>query len=437
VEPISIRPYRGWLLAKRLNSQSNELTRLRKLNRALIKRVEGELSPESDALSVFTSNVLFSDLVSKQTNLLREVTVELRREKEKVSKLLKSFPGAVCMMDRDLVIQDLYQNSLGQEVCDLVFTPDLKAFSSAFRRRLEGKIGAKGSRDTLSFEYHVKHRGHEHFVSCSVTETDDQHYSLYLEDTTEVHLKNRIVQEQEHQMHHLSRLSTIGELVGSIAHEINTPLCTILILSEQIQDLAKELKHPSLAEMSKQIFETTQQTTAIIKSLKSLCRGSELSVSDWHDLNDILAQAFAVCRWKYKYFPIKMDVCLEQKLSILVKRTDFIQVFVNLINNSCHAIAQQAHPWLRIEAHLTASHLYIHVTDSGSGISKADQKKLFSSFFSTKSEDEGTGLGLSISKKIVEAHGGQLKYSPRNGNTSFCLSLPLSNVRIENLPLAS
>ena len=97
---------------------------------------------------------------------------------------------------------------------------------------------------------------------------------------------------------------------------------------------------------------------------------------------------------------------------------------MNLINNSCDAVAGMEKKWIKISAAKTADGVRIAVTDAGSGIAEAVAQKIFQPFFTTKEIGKGTGLGLSVSQSLIRAHGGRLSLDTGAANTSFVIELP-------------
>jgi signal transduction histidine kinase len=94
-------------------------------------------------------------------------------------------------------------------------------------------------------------------------------------------------------------------------------------------------------------------------------------------------------------------------------------VFINLINNAIDAAEKNQPSWVRVSMLDQGDTIRVRVTDSGQGLTKALQERLFQPFFTTKSVGEGTGLGLSIAKGIVEGHGGTLNIVSDSPNTCF------------------
>lgn len=131
---------------------------------------------------------------------------------------------------------------------------------------------------------------------------------------------------------------------------------------------------------------------------------------------------------KFRALGIQVDHSnLHENIICLAQEVSLGQVFLNLLNNSCDAIADLSERWIRISSTLENGFFVIRFTDSGNGIPKDVVEKMFRPFFTTKSIGKGTGLGLSISHGILESHGGKFFYDHESKNTSFVLSLPISS----------
>lgn len=101
------------------------------------------------------------------------------------------------------------------------------------------------------------------------------------------------------------------------------------------------------------------------------------------------------------------------------------QAFLNVMNNACQSINEKGD--LKVETNLLNGRLQIKITDTGSGISNENLKRIFDRFFTTKSPGEGTGLGLSITQNIIKEHNGNLKISSQLGEgTVVVIELPIS-----------
>lgn len=237
----------------------------------------------------------------------------------------------------------------------------------------------------------------------------------------------RIMEQQRTSLVESSKLSTLGEMAGSIAHEINTPLAVILTLSSQLRELLDDpvMDHELLKQSLQKIEVTTQKIGKIVKGLRSFSRNAAGDPFSRIDTKEVIEDVLSICgeRFTLASVPIKIDF---EKESIYVwgNAAQLGQVILNLLNNSYDAISHLPEKWLRLSVKEENEWVVILVTDSGFGVPADVREKLFTPFFTTKEVGKGTGIGLSISRKILAAHRGSLELNPDSKNTQFVVKLP-------------
>ncbi len=247
------------------------------------------------------------------------------------------------------------------------------------------------------------------------------------QDLTKLKANEKLLREQSEKMHQAARLVSIGEMAGGVAHEINTPLGTIGILSEvailevEKDNCSKETVTDKLNQINSMVFRISK----IIKAMRSYARKDS---DDHHELtlfSTIIDEVLSVSSHRLKQEQIKFDTTgIPKDLRILCRPIQISQILMNLINNSCDAIKDLEEKWIRIQLHSSGDDLQIAFTDSGFGIPGPVAEKLFENFFTTKGPREGTGLGLSMSKNIMKTHGGDLILDVTSVNTRFILKFP-------------
>lgn len=225
---------------------------------------------------------------------------------------------------------------------------------------------------------------------------------------------------------HSSKLASVGEMAGSIAHEINTPLNAILLSAEQTQDwlTRPQLDIAQITSSVELITATTLHISKIVKGLLTFSRGGT-GEHALHDFHDIMDQTLSLCLQKIRNRGV--DFRLRRASSPLIINCDpsqVGQVLLNLLNNSFDAVSKFDGSWISIETESNDEFLRIYVSDSGKTPGAEIQKNLFTPFFTTKNQ-EGIGIGLNISKGIVEKHGGRIYLDPLSPNTRFVVEIPL------------
>jgi len=236
---------------------------------------------------------------------------------------------------------------------------------------------------------------------------------------------------------HNDRLAAVGTLAAGMAHEINNPLMYIRTSLELIQEeleergLTQELTEAS--DALNDASEGVDRVSHIVKSLLSIARSggrrgqheemSPVSVSELVSACVNLVKAELGKR-------VTLEVKVPTSLSVWGRRSELIQVLLNLITNASQAMPQErAHQGqVRISARQgSTSEVLIAVQDNAGGISEEDLTHIFEPFFSSKPVGQGTGLGLSVSRGIIQAHLGTLEVSSVLGEGScFTITLPTS-----------
>jgi PAS domain S-box-containing protein len=242
-------------------------------------------------------------------------------------------------------------------------------------------------------------------------------------DITQQKLLQMQVAEQQKNSEVAAKMATLGEMAGSVSHEINTPLAVISLLSEQL--LANlELGTPEY-KSAKTIFATTTKISKIIQGLKAFSRNAAQDPCVSTPLRLIIEDTLALGQTRFKNSGIQLYLPeLSADLVLNCRATQLSQVLLNLLNNAFDAVSDLGEKWIRFEVSEENGQILIRLTDSGNGIEATIVHKIMNPFFTTKPSGVGTGLGLSISKDIVESHGGRLYYDSQVKNTSFVLSLP-------------
>lgn len=233
------------------------------------------------------------------------------------------------------------------------------------------------------------------------------------------------LEEQRNQAIQASKLSSLGEMAGGIAHEINNPLTIISALSTRTKKNLSDKKIPlekSYENLDK-IVVTVDRIAKIIKGLRSFSRDSNGEAFRYIKVNEIIEMTLELCQERFRDRGIEIKQYINPDVEVHCREIQIVQVLVNLLNNSLDAISDLPVKWIEISAGDLGGMIMIRVTDSGMGISQEVIDQIMLPFFTTKEVGKGTGLGLSISKGIIEAHEGKFYYELNQGHTSFVLEL--------------
>lgn len=254
-------------------------------------------------------------------------------------------------------------------------------------------------------------------------------YLSVRQDITDLKEAEQKILEQQDQMIASSKLSAIGEMASAITHEINNPLGVILGRCEMIKDLLSrdQVDMANVARLIDTIEINGKRIEKIVKSMKALSHQGEEDPMIKTSLHSIVQDLKDLVTEKFKSYGIKLSMDeVDKSVLINCRSHEILQVLVNLLNNSYDAIVENPDKWIRLEIRPTSKEVQISVTDSGLGIPKAVQEKLFMPFYSTKRVQYGTGLGLSISRSLIQKHHGRMEYDSKSPNTRFLITLPIA-----------
>lgn len=235
---------------------------------------------------------------------------------------------------------------------------------------------------------------------------------------------------REQQLAHLSRVATVGEISGAVAHEIRQPLASMLANAEAASALlaSGQMDVENVKPILEDIIADNRRAAQVIKRMQSMLRYSQTERRP-EQLNELVMETLALSRADlHRRQVIAVQSLASELPRVSADRVQIQQVILNLIVNACDAMASvapdQRRLWIGTSMHPTLG-VELSVRDSGPGIEESMLERVFDSFVSTK--PSGLGLGLSISQKIVVAHGGRL-WAERSssGGATFRLTLPVA-----------
>jgi PAS domain S-box-containing protein len=238
---------------------------------------------------------------------------------------------------------------------------------------------------------------------------------IIIDDITDrIRLEDQLVQNE--------KLTSIGLLAAGVAHEVNTPLA---VISSHAQMLRKQISvDDSRYKLLEKITKQTFRASAIVNNLLSFSRIHATEFTEI-DVHHIINDTLSLLEHQLRTARIRVDCQLAAgHLVTLGNSGKLQQVFLNLFLNARDAMAEGG--VLGVRTASVDSKIEIVVTDTGSGISNENIKKIYDPFFTTKTAGKGTGLGLSVSYGIVQEHGGNISVESDLGHgTSFKLEFPV------------
>ncbi|MGZ3711142.1 MAG: PAS domain-containing sensor histidine kinase [Bdellovibrionota bacterium] len=234
------------------------------------------------------------------------------------------------------------------------------------------------------------------------------------------------IKQAQKQLLQSSKMSSLGEMAGGIAHEINNPLAVILgkagSLKRRIEKGSFEVT--KVCEDLAKIESYSERIAKIIKGLRSFSRNSENDPMTIAKVSTIVEDTLELCKERFHNHGVELRVNFDPALELECRPSQVAQILINLLGNAHDAIEKSSEKWVALDIVSEDELIRIKVTDSGTGIPKEVVDRMMEPFFTTKEVGKGTGLGLSISKGIAEDHGGQLRYDYCSKNTAFVLEIP-------------
>ena len=255
----------------------------------------------------------------------------------------------------------------------------------------------------------------------------ERFFTGFIRDLTERRTQERRMQELQSELVHVSRLTAMGEMASSLAHELNQPLSAITSYLRGAATLLKSAQ-PDTGRVIEALHRSSAQALRagdIIKRLREFVAKGETE----HTLENpavLLEEAAALALVGAREQGVRVSLRCDHDLpEIIVDKIQIQQVALNLIRNAVEAMETSSRRELTIGVARQNAFAFFSVADTGSGIAPEIAKHLFQPFVTSKAN--GMGVGLSICRTIIEAHGGRINARVHDGGgTVFEFTLPFA-----------
>ncbi|MGH9763350.1 MAG: PAS domain S-box protein [Blastocatellia bacterium] len=348
------------------------------------------------------------------------------QEKSRFQQLFENSPAAIALLDDDRKVvrtnrafQELFQFNCedikGRAISDLI-VPDERADESLSLHRCTRQVieTVRKRRDGELIPVHVIG------IPVEIEGHGSARFAMYLDLTERKLLEDQLIQSE--------KLAALGELVSSIAHELNSPLTSVIGYATLL--LADENLCVGVREYAQVIQREGERARKIIQNLLSFARKHERSEA-LINLNEMVERTLELRAYELQSQSIAVATELGDVPPLSADWNLLQQVVLNLIINAEQALTngrRGGRITIRTRHELSEGCEWVSIIigDDGPGIRPEYLPKVFQPFFTTKEQGKGTGLGLSISHKIVTDHGGKMwAESEVDHGATFIIKLPL------------
>ncbi|MDF0488357.1 PAS domain S-box protein [Sphingomonas sp. H39-1-10] len=388
----------------------------------------------------------FAKIVSDITDK-RAAENTIRAREDHLSSILSTVPDAMVVINDHGVIlsfsaaaQALFgyseEETVGRNVSMLMPSPDRERHDSYIARYLEtgekriigkGRVVFAARKDGSSFPMEL---------SIGEASTGDQRiFTGFVRDLTERRHTEARLEDLRSELIHVSRVSAMGSMASTLAHELNQPIGAIANYVEAVRDRLVDLdpaELPMLIEALGDAAKDALRAGDIVRRLREFVARGEVARTV-ERLPALINEASVLGLIGARERGIEARFDLDPYASpVFVDRVQIQQVLINLIRNACEAMKDQDERRVTVTSRLDrAGFARVTVMDTGPGVAPEIANQLFTAFVSTK--QDGMGLGLSICRTIIEANEGRIWMEPgEGGGTCFHFTLPLAEMEDEH-----
>jgi two-component system, sporulation sensor kinase E len=366
-------------------------------------------------------------IIGRDITEKKEMALKLAESQQQYKSLFEYSPDIVYMMDLSGTITNLnsqYDVITGFKREDMIGKDVKLLLPKKYHRYLPKFISlVVDELKPVMYELKIPHaKGNTIILQCTslpiIVNGNITGIIGYVRDVTKL-------RETEERLRRTEKLSVVGELSASVAHEIRNPLTSLKGFVQLLK--MEDEKHQFYYQI---MLDELDRINHIVGELLLLAKPQILKYSN-ADLQKLLIDVISLLSTEASLYNVQIESILpEKELLIECEPNQLKQLFINIIKNSIEASPKGGTVSVALEKSDT-SHVSITITDNGCGISKERLEKIGEPFYSSK--EKGTGLGLTVSFKIVQSHHGTIWFdSQKNIGTSVQISLPVKQHDVKN-----
>lgn len=361
-------------------------------------------------------------IIGRDITEKRHMARQLMESQQQYKSLFEYSPDIVYMMDLNGNITNLnpqFEGIMGFKREDMIGKNIKSLLPNRYKRYLEKFISSFVVEiKPVMYELKIPHaNGHTLTLQCTTVPivVDGKITGIigYGRDVTTLRLA-------EERLRRTEKLSVVGELSASVAHEIRNPLTSLKGFVQLLQ--MEDEKHQFYYQI---MLDELNRINYIVGELLLLAKPQHLKFSN-ADLYKLLSDVISLLSTQASLYNVQIESIFPKKaLMVECEPNQLKQLFINVIKNAIEASSENGTVSIVLEP-LDEIQVLVIVKDNGCGISKERLKKIGEPFYSSK--EKGTGLGLTVSFKIVQSHNGTIHFeSQKNQGTAVHIKLPISH----------
>jgi PAS domain S-box-containing protein len=373
--------------------------------------------------------------LTRSNDSLRREIADRNHAEYLTSKVFECSPEAVSIIGTDYRykrVNPVYERVWGRSVESIVGmrVADLWGVE-LFETKLRPLLDRCFAGEDVSFSDWIDgSRGHQYVaISYSPLRSSPQKVEGALvigRDLTEYVLESEALRQAQSDLAHASRVTTMGELTASLAHEVNQPITAAVNgASACVRWLTRDDPNVGEArEAASGVIRNARRAADIINRIRSLSKKGE-SKQQFADVNDLIRDIVALLRNEANRYSVSIQIDLGTGLpKVMADSVQVQQVMMNLIMNGIDAMkdVEQKRELTIRSRRADDLQLIISIRDTGTGLLAHHKEHIFDAFFTTK--PDGIGMGLRISRTIIESHGGRL-WATDNDSHGACFNFTL------------